>query len=350
VPDFVPGLQLSREYWTDVVAPILDPHVPASARAAGLLYTGSDVLGYDTRQSTDHGWGPRVFVFLADSVTRERVRELVAVVDAALPDTYRGFPTRFPPRDGLDACHQVWLHTVGEFTHAVLGFDPRAGVDTHDWLRAPTQRLRELTAGAVFEDGPGDLGRVREQLAWYPDDVWRYVLACQWKRLAQEEAFVGRCGQVGDELGSAVVAARLVRDLMRLAFLIEREYAPYSKWLGTAFARLSCGPALGPSLEGALAAREWRERERHLATAFETVAARFNRLGLVEPLDPTVRPFFRRPFRVLDSNRFADACLESTPLRSLGWVGAIDQFVDSTDVLSHAARVGAIAASEIWST
>ena len=62
--------------------------------------------------------------------------------------------------------------------------------------------------------------------------MWRYVLACQWKRISQEEAFVGRCGEVGDELGSAVVAARLIRDVMRLVLLIERRYPPYSKWLG----------------------------------------------------------------------------------------------------------------------
>ena len=167
----------------------------------------------------------------------------------------------------------------------------------------------------MFEDGPGELTRAREQLAWYPDDVWRYVLACQWSRLAQEEAFVGRCGQVGDELGSAVVAARLVRELMRLCFLIEREYAPYSKWLGTAFARLLCAPALLPSLQGALAATDWHTREGHLAKAFETVAACFNTLRLVDPLDTTVRPFFQRPFLVLDSNRFAAACLAATPLR-----------------------------------
>jgi len=85
-------------------------------------------------------------------------------------------------------------------------------------------------------------------------------------------------------------------------------------------------------------------------TAFEMVAARFNDLGLVELQDPTVRPFFARPFRVLDSNRFAHACLESTPLRILDFVGAIDQFVDSTDVLERAARVGAIAGSGIWPT
>ena len=45
------------------------------------------------------------------------------------------------------------------------------------------------------------------------------------------------------ELGSAVAAARLVRDLMRLCLLINRCYPPYDKWLGSSFARLSCAAA-----------------------------------------------------------------------------------------------------------
>lgn len=80
------------------------------------------------------------------------------------------------------------------------------------------------------------------------------VLAAQWRRIEQEEAFPGHCVEVGDELGSRVVAGRLVRELMHLAFLQEREYMPYSTWLGTGFARLRCRPVLEPSLLGALAA------------------------------------------------------------------------------------------------
>ncbi|MGH8977421.1 MAG: DUF4037 domain-containing protein [Acidimicrobiia bacterium] len=348
MPPFLPGVQLAREYWFEVVAPVLDAHVPSPERAAALLFTGSDVLGFDTEQSTDHGWGPRVFVFLPDGTEPARLRELVDVVDGALPDAFRGFPTRFPPRDGMPPCHQVWFRTVGGFVDATLGFDPRHGVGARDWLRTPTQLLRELTAGAVFEDGLGDLTRVRAELAWYPDDVWRYVLACQWRRIAQEEAFVGRCGQVGDELGSAIVAARLVRDVVRLGFLIERDYAPYSKWLGTAFARLPCATALRTPMQQTLAATDWQHREAHLCLVLERVAERFNQLELVEAIDPVVRPFFRRPFRVLDANRFADACFASTSLRALGWAGAVDQFFDSTDVLSGPQHVAAVAASHIW--
>jgi hypothetical protein len=44
-----------------------------------------------------------------------------------------------------------------------------------------------------------------------------------------------RAGFVGDELGSALIGSRLVRDIMNLCFLLEKQYAPYPKWFGTAF-------------------------------------------------------------------------------------------------------------------
>ena len=259
MPAFVPGIELAHDYWFDVVAPILDPLLPRADRAAALLAEGSDVLGFDTEQSTDHGWGPKVFVF-ADGLDRAARRELIDAVEGAIPATFRGYPTRYPRRDDAPVRHQVLFTSVAEEFDRRLGCDPCAPMHAIDWLRVPTQHLRALTAGAVFEDGPGAVTAARENLTWYPDAVWLYVLACQWQRIAEEEAFAGRCAQVGDDVGSAVVTARLVRDVMRLGFLIEREYAPYSKWLGTAFARLRGGPALLPHMQSALRAPAWPAR------------------------------------------------------------------------------------------
>jgi hypothetical protein len=71
---------------------------------------------------------------------------------------------------------------------------------------------------------------MRERLAYYPRDVWLYLLAAGWARIGQEEHLMGRAGTVGDEVGSALIGARLVRDIMRLAFIMERTYAPCAKW------------------------------------------------------------------------------------------------------------------------
>jgi hypothetical protein len=330
VPEFVHGLDLAERFYRDLIAPRLAgvPH------AAALLGWGSEVLGFDTPRSTDHAFGPRLQVFVAgDEVELTR-----AAIEMGLPDHYRGFPVRFG-WDDTPVTHHVEVTTLERYLRGRLGFDPREGVGTTEWLSTPQQLLLGVTRGRVFHDPARALGDVRRALAWYPPDVWRYVLAVQWGRIEQEEAFVGRTSEVGDDLGSRVITARLVRDVMRLCFLLEREYAPYSKWLGSAFARLAAAPMVRPELARALAAGSHAEREAGLVAAYEIVARRHNALGLTAAVEPSARLFYGRPFRVIDGSRFVAACRDAIveeELRNRPLTGAIDQWVDSTDVLSVA--------------
>jgi Domain of unknown function (DUF4037) len=281
----------------------------------------------------------------AGFVQAEHTRQLQDVVAAKLPAEFRGWPTHF----GWDAQpveHHVEIAPLGVWIRDRLGFNPSDGVPFQAWLSTPQQRLLEITAGAVFHDDEGELTATREALAWYPDELWLWLLACQWRRIDQEEAFVGRTAEVGDELGSRVVAARLVRDLIRLSFLIERRYAPYSKWLGSAFAHLEVHREVGRALVDVLAADTHERREASLVTAVELLAVRHNALDVTSPVDPSLRRFYGRPFRVLGAGRFVDACLERVTdpwLKSLPLVGAVDQFADSTDVLSSTRRFGELA-------
>ena len=332
---FRPGLELAERFHDEVVSGLLDRFLNGVPYSAARIGSGSDVLGFDTERSTDHDWGPRLTVFLHAEDRAAVGSALGEFLDRELPDEFDGHPVRFVPSDGQAARHWVDIVDPGYFADA-LGAAP-AELTTAHWLTAPTQILRELTGGRVFHDGLDVLDRYRAALAWYPEDVWRLVLACQWRRLDQEEPFVGRAGEVGDELGSAVIAARQVRDLMRLVLLMAKSYPPYSKWLGTAFARLPHAPALTPHLSAALAATAWPAREHHLATAYELVASWHNDLGLTEPQSTGTRPFHDRPFRVLDARRFGEALLPGIAdpaVRELYPVGAIDQYIDCTDVTS----------------
>lgn len=334
---FVPGLELSRRFYREAVEPLLRKHFGDIPHGAARIGAGSEVFGFDTPRSADHEWGPRLQLFVDG-----RQAEIGAVLADHLPKTFLGYPTNFAgdgpvlvmaPTDG-PVRHRVDVLPFRTWAEQRLGFDPREPITTADWLGMPTQALAEVTAGAVFHDGVGELEAARTRLRWYPDEVWRYVLACQWRRISQEEAFVGRCGEVGDELGSAVVAARLVRDLMRLWLLLERRYPLYGKWLGSQFGGLPGVPDLLP----VLAATDWHERERHLARAYETVAERHNALGLTDPVDPTTRPYHDRPFQVLHAERFADALratITDPEIAALGWRGAVDQHVDNTDALQR---------------
>jgi hypothetical protein len=187
----------------------------------------------------------------------------------------------------------------------------------------------------------GELTALRAQLAWYPRDVWLYLLACGWARIGQEEHLMPRTGFVGDELGSALISSRLARDVMSLCFLMERRYAPYPKWFGSAFQKLACAAQISPHLERAQAAQTWQEREAALSEAYVLLAKMHNALGLTDPLPERVGNFHGRPFKVIDAEGFSAAILAKIDdpqvrrIAAKGLIGSIDQFSDNTDLHSH---------------
>ncbi|MBW4701084.1 MULTISPECIES: DUF4037 domain-containing protein [unclassified Micromonospora] len=350
--EFVPGLVLCRRFHDEVLAPLLASRLPGLRYSAGLLDGGSELLGLDTERSTDHDWGPRAQIFLAEPADLASVR--AALVD--LPTRFLGRPTRFlswpTARLGVPdaAGDRSGVEVAGwrDWLRGRLGFDPTVAVTTDDWLATPTQRLAELTAGAVFHDGLGGaVGAVRARLAWYPDDVWRHVLAAGWTRVGQAEHLVGRCAEVGDALGSRLLAARVAHDLMRLGLLLHRRWPPYDKWLGTAFAALpDAGPVVA-ALADTLGPGDWPHRQAGLVRALETVGEWTNATGLAAPVVTTARPFHGRPFLVLDAPRLAAAlraAVVDPALRDRPLLGAVDQYVDSVDVLTHPDRARRVCA------
>ena len=61
---FIPGLELSRRFYWEAVWPVLDRSFPGLAHTAALIGPGSETLGFDDEMSMDHGWGPRLQLFL----------------------------------------------------------------------------------------------------------------------------------------------------------------------------------------------------------------------------------------------------------------------------------------------
>lgn len=200
----------------------------------------------------------------------------------------------------------------------------------------PSQKLLELTAGAVYHDGIGTLTELRAHLGWYPHDVWLFLLASGWQRLGEEGPLLSRAGFVGDELGSAIIGSRLVRDSMTVCFLMEQRYAPYPKWFGSAFQRLRCAEKLWPVLWRTQRASTWQERETVLAGTQTLLAQMHNALALTDPLSATVAQFYDRPFQVIDAGVFIEPLLaliddpEVLRVTELGLIGNIDQWSDHT--------------------
>jgi len=351
MPTFIPGITLSRDFYISEVCPLLDIHFPHLPHAAGLLGTGSDVLGFDDPISTDHNWGPTVLIFLTDDDFHLK-QEINQILRRELPYEFCGYPVNVeevPDEPGTvimkpistgPVNHRIFLTTVRKFIQHHLGFDTDQPLLTLDWLTFPSQKLRSITSGAVHFDSIGDLSKQRTRFAYYPHGIWLYLQACGWKRIEQEEHLMPRAGYAGDELGSAIIASRLVRDIMNLCFLMEKVYAPYPKWFGSAFNQLKCAPKFNPLLWRAQHADDWSQREAALCEAYQQLAAMHNQLGITDQLPEKVTSFHGRPFQVIHGELFTNAILEriNDPevkrIAAVGLIGGIDQFSDSTDLRS----------------
>ena len=194
---FVPGIDLSRQFYAELVRPILDERFPGLPHSAALLGRGSEVLGFDDQMSTDHDWRARVLLFLREE-DETRVGEAVAdSLRRELPPLFREWPVDYE------------IHTVRGYFLERLGVDVDGEIEARDWLTFPEQSLRMFTSGAVYHDEVG-LQAVRGRFAYYPHDVWLYLLVAGWWRVHPEANLVGRAGAVGDELGSALIGSRLV--------------------------------------------------------------------------------------------------------------------------------------------
>jgi hypothetical protein len=338
---FVKGLDLCESFFNEIARPILRTNFPSPRYSAGVIGYGSDVIGFDDAMSIDHMWGPRLHLFLPEEGFDLWKGQITSTFAAGFPYEYQGFSTNFSSLEQSDNGIRwsepiqqgqidplVEYHTLPSYFEGYLGCRPFEDISVSEWLIFTEHRLLGVTSGRVFYDDLG-LSEVRKKLGYYPHDIWLWMMAAQWNMISEEEAFVGRCGYVGDELGSRVVVARQVQRIMRLCFLMERRYAPYSKWFGSAFKQLDIAAFLLPVLEGVLQASHWKEREEYLGRAYTMVADKHNSLGLTEELSSNIRGYFSRPFQVL-SARNAIHNMELKQLTPV--IGSVGQFTDSTTV------------------
>lgn len=319
---FIPGLKLSERFSRQVVQPVLHDGWPKLRYSAGLAGWGSEVLGYDTPRSTDHMWGPRLLLFLSQADCRRQGEDIKEHLRHTLPRTFGGFSGHFGAPDAIGVrCqessvtgpveHMVEVFSPEGFLERYLGIRSEKHLRRVDWLAFSEQSLLEVTGGKMFHDGLRRMCALRARFTYYPRDVWLHKLAHAWQALSDEGAFPGRCHELGDTIGWRVLVARQAERVMRLCFLQERVYMPYSKWFGTAFMRRRSARHVAPMLSGALTARSWASAEEHIVRAYEYIARAQNRLEVAARQSAKATFYFGRPYRVICDDRFAEACRDA---------------------------------------
>lgn len=338
--EFIKGMDLCEGFFNECAKPIIEENFPDLKYSAGLIGYGSDVLGYDDAVSTDHMWGPRFYMFLSDAdISKKNI--ILNALSENLPYTYKSYSVNFTEPDPNDCGVQhpefitegkvnplVFIHTFDEYLNEQLGTAHLDDVSPIQWLAFSEHRLLSLVSGNFFVDGLNCSEKIAK-IKYYPDEVKLYMIASNWAIIASEQAFVKRCGECGDDVGSRLVCARITERLMRLCFLYKNTYAPYSKWFGTAFNRLDIEERIKQSLNAALSADTLSEREDRIVEVQAMVADMHNLSDLTDVVDYNIESYFGRDIKVIFADKFAEATaekLKGTALENVPLIGTLSQF------------------------
>ncbi len=317
---FMKGLELNEGYYFDVVKPIIDEYYPNLRYTAGLIGYGSDVVGFDDHISMDHNWGPRLLFFLSEEDYSHYKKKIDVLLKEHLPLQYNGLPTNFTEKseDGTQSLkrinnskvnHLIQFFTIRKFINYTIGVYDIEEIDLFDWLQFSDQGLIEITSGKLFHDDLG-LEKSREYFAFYPDEILKLKLASLWNIISHEEAFVGRNIDVGEELGTRIISARIVNTLMKICFYLERRYIPYSKWFSLGFQKLKCSKELCPIFSDIFNLK-YNSIEENIVKAYQIIIEMQNQLQLTKPIDTEVQNYYGRPYKVIFADRIAANIMES---------------------------------------
>lgn len=296
-------------------------------------------MGYDDEVSQDHMWGPRFHMFLSSNDI-EKKAEIFETLSELLPYQYKGYSVNFTEPDPNDNGVQhakfissgnvnplIFIQTFDEFLYDELGTSDLENLRPLDWLSFSEHRLLSLVSGKMFVDKLNVADKLI-LLKYYPNDIRNYLIASNWDIIASEQAFVKRCGETGDEIGSIIICARIAERLMRLCFLYKKVYAPYSKWFGTAFNELDIDVNIKKSIYAALHAETIKLREDCLVKSQALVADLHNKSEITSFIDYKIESYFGRNIKVIFAEKFAEATAEKlvgTPLENIPLIGTFSQ-------------------------
>ena len=224
------GLEISQAYFDAYGMPMLEEKFPELLPhiAAGLFGSGSECFGFDDELSRDHDFDPGFMLLLPGEDVIDRKQEF------ALERAYTALPKEFmgverPMLAPVGGARRGVMRMADFFTEKTGS--PSGELTVEQWLSIPSYALAESVNGQVFFDGSGELSRVREVLAHYPEDVRRKKLAGHLLLAAQAGQYnFLRCLRHGETAAAQLAVIAFAQSVMEIVFLLNDVYQPFYKW------------------------------------------------------------------------------------------------------------------------
>lgn len=233
--DSISGLELCKAFYLEYGKSAIKERFPQyiDKIAIGLFGEGSECLGCDDKVSRDHDWGPGFMLLVSRQTYGEIGRQLEQLYDS-LTDTYMGYKRNQTKeafgRVGVVIIEDYFSRWLGR---AFLTTNGRLEVDRMELGNIPEFVLCNLTNGMVWLDGEKTVTGLRDSIGLYYDDMtWKKKLGTWLVRMGQTGQYnIKRCLDRGDKVTANIYLGEYIKSTLQVLFLLNREYAPYEKWM-----------------------------------------------------------------------------------------------------------------------
>lgn len=193
--------------------------------AVGLVGEGSDCFGYDDEISKDHDYGIGFCMWLTETDYKAIGKSLQREYEKLLENYQKSHSVRLSNRRGVFA--------VNDFYNGLLGTNYNfEECDSVSFMGLEEHALATVTNGEIYRDELGVFSKVRTFLKdYYPHEEWTYRIGVGLHNFSQfAQSNYSRMMARKDYVTASICVAKGMEAVMDLAYLLNRQYAPYYKW------------------------------------------------------------------------------------------------------------------------
>ena len=219
------GLDLCYQYYLKYGKRMLEEKFSQFMQymAIGLFGFGSDCLGFDDDISLDHDFGPGFVILLP--------YDIYCLIGDSIQKEYDLLPKEFMGIQRQESSHgkmRVGVYSIEQFFGQFIDKIPES---LEDWLSLDENSLLCCTNGLIFDDYLGEVTRIRDILAYYPEDIRIKKIAYSIAKMAQSGQYnYARCMKRRDEVAASLAINEFVNETLSVVYLLNKKYKPYYKW------------------------------------------------------------------------------------------------------------------------
>ncbi len=230
-------IDISHDFFDQIVKPVLEENYPdeTAQMVFGVFGLGSEALRLDDEYSRDHHWGLRIDALMPEDIFTNKREAMLETLGANLPATFQGHELG----EGLVAGAGIAPDILAGFLSRTIGIN-RPPETYEEWMGIPEEDIIHVVNGEVWHDPVGQFTAIRQSLQdYYPEPV-RLRRMAHWCRYfsGMGTYALKRAILRDNEMFAATAFGKTVRWGIQLAFMLDKHYYPYDKWLYTFFQRL----------------------------------------------------------------------------------------------------------------